>query len=223
MMCCCNPPSFVELEERQPSDPRRCCTSSKPERSCSSKSGRSCAGAASALGLCSEGYEVDGGVEWREPPPDAKELSTASSWWGTSNPNFSGQWVCSKVENLDAYMEDLGVGWWKRSAASMLGNGVGTIRSIRHDGDDIACKTLGTPTEFEQRFRVGGGQQETKGPEGNLLVKPCWESGGVLVVEQSLLDGSMPNTWRQSLLGGTLVVEMVTQRSVRAVFHFLPE
>jgi len=138
-------------------------------------------------------------------------------------PNFSGTWLCHAIHgDIDALMVSMQVDWARRTAASCFGYGVNvSTRTIEQHGNQLVIHACMLPgVSFVQSFEIGGGEQQTLGPEGAVKLLPKWEHGGVLSVAQSELDGSLPSIWQQFFNGEDLVVKIIAPSGVSGCWQY---
>jgi len=150
------------------------------------------------------------------PPPSSLVMANG-------RPNFSGTWLCHTVRgDIDALMVDLQVDWTRRTAAACFGYGVNfSKRIIEHHGNQMVIHINMSPGyTCKTTLEIGGGEQQTNGPEGPVVLFPQWEHGHMLSVVQNDLDGSLPSMWQQYFLGEDLVVKLIATSGISGCWQF---
>lgn len=138
-------------------------------------------------------------------------------------PNFSGSWLCHATHgDMEALMSDLGIDWARRTAAAYFSYGVNTTtRMIEQRGNQLVINASVLPgISFVQSFIIGGGEQQTDGPDGAVVLVPQWVHGCILSVVQTGLDGSPPSIWQQYFDGEDLVVKLIGPSCISGYFRF---
>merc|ERR1712039_219821 len=100
-------------------------------------------------------------------------------------PNFAGTWALVRIEgDMDTWMADFGNGWLLRSAAKLIGYGVGRVETqCQQDGDDLMfSRVMCDPSKSEKsqhRFTVGQGTSRFLGDWGWGVSTSVWEGNGL--------------------------------------------
>lgn len=161
----------------------------------------------------------------REPRRrDEPQTAVSSTLAPTAAVNFSGGWICSGTDgDMEELMTALEMNWAMRQAAYYINYGVDyASRKVSQSGDEMEIVIDASPKFFTQYFRIGGGSQETDGPDGPCWVNPMWEEGGrALRIYQTNLDGSIPTVVRQYFVGSReMRLDMTTPSGVTASWFF---
>jgi len=130
-----------------------------------------------------------------------------------ATPDFSGRWLLTSLEgNFDEFLRDIGVSYLFRTMAKGFGYGVGKqLQDITQKEDEIKIVTEGGPRVICMTAKIGGGEFESLGLDGELnYVTLTWEDC-MLKTESRRGDGSFaPPTYRFFMDGSTQVVETAT-------------
>lgn len=128
-------------------------------------------------------------------------------------PDFSGRWLLTSLEgDFDEFLSDIGVGFLLRRMAKSFGYGVGRqVQDISMDDDDVTITTEGGPKVLSMTARIGGGQFESVGLDGEKnFVTLSWQ-GLSLQTDSCSSDGKQaPPTFRYFQDENTKVVETAT-------------
>jgi len=147
--------------------------------------------------------ELDGMLEGAEGEPEGEPsddeigaTATDSSLSSTSlprgysdRPDFSGSWMCSRVEgDWEAFLKEAGVSWTLRKAISSMGFGVGRqSQDITQTKDQISVRNVVNsfpPREALCVYRTDGQAEEVLDLEGHLTRSMTYWEGVALITEQ---------------------------------------
>lgn len=135
-----------------------------------------------------------------------------------SSHSLAGKWLMYKTEgDVDAFLEEVGVGCVARSFAMAGGYGAGShTMEFRSNGDnmfDVVENKLVTAT---YTWHIGGGWQRYEGQAGAAMVEPFWDLDGVSVSANCRgLDDQYPFTTSFKLLSLNEFVEISIPQSGR--------
>eukprot|EP00928_Gymnodinium_smaydae_P089032 TRINITY_DN7303_c0_g1_i1.p1 TRINITY_DN7303_c0_g1~~TRINITY_DN7303_c0_g1_i1.p1 ORF type:complete len:310 (-),score=34.28 TRINITY_DN7303_c0_g1_i1:169-984(-) len=128
--------------------------------------------------------------------------------------DFSGSWVCSRVEgDWDAFLKESGTSWAIRKAIAALGFGVGSqMQRISQSAERLEVSNIvrcHPPREVHCRYRTDGIEEQIVDLEGRSTLSTTRWEGQALVTEQRLLDSEVPLPTARRFLQGS---EMCTER-----------
>ncbi|KAI8478839.1 Fatty acid-binding protein, intestinal [Branchiostoma belcheri] len=103
--------------------------------------------------------------------------------------DLSGTWKMVHVENFDAYLQALGIGFVLRAIAKMLSN----TQIIEQDGDSFYVKDINTLQTHEVSFRIGVPVEGTT-VIGKYKVRRAEERSG----DKAFTDGFQANKIRDA-------------------------
>merc|ERR1712187_41023 len=112
---------------------------------------------------------------------------------------------------MDQFMQDIGIGYMIRTAASAANYGIGSNKNtITHDGNRVKIEVSGMRS-FVQMFTIGGGVQKAQTSEGIVDMTPTWmDSGKVVQTTAKKPDGSAFPTMKRYLSSEGLLINEVT-------------
>ncbi|CAE7655564.1 unnamed protein product [Symbiodinium sp. CCMP2456] len=141
----------------------------------------------------------------------------------TSTPDFSGKWICCRVEgDWDAYLRERGTSWMMRKLAASVGYGVGKhTQTIVQNSDELVVVNLvvstGAPKEERCVIKADGDEQEVLDPDGLLFRQKTRWIENVLVSEQFQSGAhvsAVPVILKRFMQGHEMCTERTTAKGV---------
>mmetsp|Transcript_67419 Transcript_67419/g.158082 ORF Transcript_67419/g.158082 Transcript_67419/m.158082 type:complete len:224 (-) Transcript_67419:335-1006(-) len=141
----------------------------------------------------------------------------------TSTPDFSGKWICCRVEgDWDAYLRERGTSWMMRKLAASVGYGVGKhTQTIAQNSDELEVVNLvvstGAPKEERCVIKADGEAQEVLDPDGLLIRQKTRWIENVLVSEQfqsGAHASAVPMILKRFMQGHEMCTERTTAQGV---------
>jgi len=167
---------------------------------------------------CSCSESLDRRVSSSESEPEFEPAGERRVEEEPSRPDFSGSWLCTRVEgNWDAYLKETGVSWGTRVAVSSMGYGVGKqLQHIEQSEDRIRIVNVVKccpPREASCTYRTNGLAEEIVDLEGKPTTSTTRWEGRSLVTEQVSISPreTLPTALRK--MKGS---EMCTERSTKS-------
>lgn len=167
---------------------------------------------------CKDGSSVAHEVDTSAVAVTSMQVSAPSPPWRAAN--LSGTFVLEKIEgDMDVFLQDGGVGYMMRTAASTRSYGVGSSKhTIKHDGNRFTNQVDGVPS-YLMEFTIGGGPQKVMTADGSAMLTPTWFDGGNgIQTEGESSSGSPKPVVKYSLNTGQLIIEMSSPKGT-AVKH----
>ncbi|CAE7379048.1 unnamed protein product [Symbiodinium pilosum] len=180
----------------------------------------------SEVDVVDEDAETLAGSEIFTLERSSRSLSSESSSPLTplsSATDFSGKWVCSRVEgDWEAYLRERGTSWMMRRLAASIGYGVGKhTQTIMQNADELEVFNLvvstGPPKEERCVIKADGTEQEILDPDGLLFRQKTRWMDGVLVSEQFQSGAHVPCapvTLKRFMQGHEMCTERTTAKGV---------
>lgn len=163
--------------------------------------------------------EPEGELEPEKEPerePSGDEVGAPCGGSLPSKPDFTGSWVCSRVEgDWDSFLKEVGVAWALRKAIASMNFGVGRqTQDIDQTEEQISVKNVVNsfpPREAISVFRLDGQEQEVVELDGqHTRSTTYWDDGTVLVTEQHSIATLQPLPTIRRFMQGE---EMCTTRT----------
>lgn len=141
--------------------------------------------------------------------------------------SLAGKWLMYKAEgDVDAFLEEVGVGWLARNFAMAASYGAGChTMEFRSNGGNMFDVVENKLVAANYTWHIGGGWQRFEGQAGPAMVEPFWDLDGVSVTANcKSLDGQYPFTTTFKLLSPNEFVEIDTPQAGRpARFYYKRE
>mmetsp|Transcript_85970 Transcript_85970/g.277684 ORF Transcript_85970/g.277684 Transcript_85970/m.277684 type:complete len:320 (-) Transcript_85970:135-1094(-) len=148
------------------------------------------------------------------------EPEVEPSGQAVDRPDFSGPWLCTRIEgDWDAYLKDTGVSWAARLAISSMGFGVGKqIQHIEQLEDRIRIVNIVKccpPREATCTYRTDGVQEDIVDLEGKPTLSTTFWRGSTLVTKQVVgsPQQKLPTAVRE-MHGEEMCTERVTKSGI---------
>ncbi|XP_019642536.1 PREDICTED: fatty acid-binding protein, heart-like [Branchiostoma belcheri] len=130
--------------------------------------------------------------------------------------DLSGTWKMVHVENFDAYLQALGIGFVLRAIAKMLSN----TQIIEQDGDSFYVKDINTLQTHEVSFRIGVPVEGTT-VIGKYKVTVTWD--GDVLRGYTETDKGIIRTERYIREDGTMLYSMTAPNGVKTTQIFVKQ
>eukprot|EP00747_Dinoflagellata_sp_TGD_P164267 gnl/TRDRNA2_/TRDRNA2_183968_c0_seq1.p1 gnl/TRDRNA2_/TRDRNA2_183968_c0~~gnl/TRDRNA2_/TRDRNA2_183968_c0_seq1.p1 ORF type:complete len:365 (-),score=78.93 gnl/TRDRNA2_/TRDRNA2_183968_c0_seq1:260-1297(-) len=126
-------------------------------------------------------------------------------------PNFSGNWRLHRIDgNMDAFMQEMGVGWHARVANKFMGYGIEKqTQHIVQVGNAFRITTVDLwGRRLAQKFLVDGGEQLSSDAEGHTIIINPRRDGQVLTVGHRTNTGDTIQVQKRILDGDTMKLDV---------------
>merc|ERR1719215_1626773 len=108
--------------------------------------------------------------------PERLVPGSASSGSLDASASLAGKWLMYKAEgDVDAFLEEVGVGWLARSFAMAASYGAGRhTMEFRSNGSNMLDIVENKLVAANYTWHIGGGWQRYEGQAGVAMVEPFW-------------------------------------------------
>lgn len=138
-------------------------------------------------------------------------------------PDFSGEWLLSGTENMEAFLKDLGMSFMQRTFVRANQYGVGTCRQvIAQENHQCEVVSYGIDETTHVTYRPGAGKLEVVASDGTTVTQEAYwsEDSATLVVEALHGNGAALPRLERSLRGEDMLLVMRTANGVECSQRF---